>query len=109
MAEATRTPRSRPVSSVSNRTSSSVDTSKEPSLATSEQPIEIPVNEDVQTFGSVLAGILVDTPEAFDKDDYLVLEGENVVYEVLREQNVENGVTYCVRFGDNSTQVVSFI
>jgi hypothetical protein len=107
MAAAARTPLSRPVSSTSSRPSSRAAANKEPSIGAPDQPIEISDDEDVQVLGLELAEVWIDKPEDFDKDEYLVLEGENAVYKVLREESVESGIAYRVRFGDNRTEVVS--
>jgi hypothetical protein len=108
MGDVTRTSRSRTVSAASSRSVSSAPTSREQSVASSEQPIEIFDDEEEQTYASELVGVLVEAPENFDRDQYLVLEGEHVVHTVLHECDGKDGIMlYNVRFEDNHTEVVS--
>jgi hypothetical protein len=109
MSQAAETPRSRAASFLSTSASTEAATSKELSVVASEQPIEFLDEEHLQASGFELSGVFIDTPENFDRDSYSVLEGESDVRKVLREQNIENGIAYQVRFGDNRTEVVSLI
>jgi hypothetical protein len=103
-----RTSHSRTVSAGSSRSVSRAPTSKEPSVAASELPVHITDDDEVQNYASELVGVLVETPEDFDRGEYMVLEGEHVVHEVLREYDDEDGIIlYNIRFEDNHTEMVS--
>jgi hypothetical protein len=102
------TSRSRATSTLSNSTSSKAVNGRQSSATPSDPSVEFLNEEHEPHDGLKFVCAMIDTPDHFDRDEYLVLNGENHVHKVLREQDAKDGLAYLVRFQDNHTAVVSY-